>query len=74
MVFEQGQANVDFRNGDASVSDNDVMENVDLSETTSELREAQPALPMTEKSDAGSAALVDKLGAEALAGALTQVA
>ena len=74
-----GGVNVDFRTGEEAVSDSDVeMLDVgtDAREAVPEVKEAgtSPALPMSEKSDAGSEELVAKMGADALTGAMKEVA
>ncbi len=74
-----GGVNVDFRTGEETVSDSDVeMLDVgaDARGAAPEVKEAgaSPALPMSEKSDAGSEALVAKMGADALTGAMKEVA
>ena len=74
---------VDFRTGDDDVSGSDagILEaSTDVAggvpDIGPELKEAgaRPAVPMTEKADAGSQALVEQMGAEALAGAMDAVA
>ena len=66
---------MDFRIGDEAVSGSDV-DTVDSEAVSPEAKEAgaRPAVAMTEKTDAGSEQLVEKMGADALAGAVKQVA
>jgi len=71
---------VDFKSGDDRVASDDVAageaEASLFAETAPAAKEAgaSPAVTMTDKTDAGSAGLVDQLGAEALAGALAGAA
>ena len=74
---QQGADTVDFRNGDEpTMAELDAMMDDAATAPTpaanpSKEAGARPAVTMTEKSDAGSADLVDKLGADALAGHAT---
>jgi len=75
-------AAVDFKSGDDRLSGADVSDEAGLfadsapaaSPAGNKEAGASPAVAMTDKTDAGSAELVEKLGAEALAGAVAGVA
>jgi len=77
-------AAVDFKSGDDRVSGDDVSGGAEASlfgdaapatasQTANQEAGASPAVAMTDKTDAGSSELVEKLGADALAGALAGV-